>query len=223
MVVMAAAAEPHIVFALPPEVRLQVLEYMQSGYETLNKVETAKVALYADQDSPEVVRSITNEMEEALMAAHVGMLQQRAEGSWLRGGPQPTGDPASGAQSASQSNANEVMRFLEERNTTRLFWLDCLAPDQKGAEEAFLQSGQQLASVASQAMKASKAAWRLRKWDLYERPREAPQLKDRHPALLEAAEEVCTLAQRLRSGSLSSVSRFAQELTALAAGIAARA
>eukprot|EP00971_Amphidinium_carterae_P106834 2116287-Amphidinium_carterae.1 len=99
-----------------------------------------------------------------------------------------------------------------------MFWLRCLAPesDEEAAEQKFLQSAQPLATIASDSQKASKAAWRLRKWDLYERPADAPKLKDKHPDLLEAAEEVCSLAQKMRSGSLGSVSHLAQQLAALA-------
>lgn len=66
------------------------------------------------------------------------------------------------------------------------------------------------------AKEASRLAWRLRKWDLYERPREAARLQERHPELLAAAEEACEVAASLRHGAMASISGAALAIAAAA-------
>merc|ERR1719506_1497 len=99
------------------------------------------------------------------------------------------------------------------------FWAQALEPDPVSPVESLIRCAPNIMAVQQHADAARRAAWKVRKYDLYERG-DAARLSETAPALLAAAEACCEAASAIRRASTVSLTGVVDAITAAALAVA---
>eukprot|EP00747_Dinoflagellata_sp_TGD_P039806 gnl/TRDRNA2_/TRDRNA2_140480_c1_seq2.p1 gnl/TRDRNA2_/TRDRNA2_140480_c1~~gnl/TRDRNA2_/TRDRNA2_140480_c1_seq2.p1 ORF type:complete len:241 (-),score=30.48 gnl/TRDRNA2_/TRDRNA2_140480_c1_seq2:95-739(-) len=90
-----------------------------------------------------------------------------------------------------------------------------IAGEPRGPVQDLMNFGPKVMEIGRSANRAGDAAWKIRKWDVYERQLGAAQLNHTHPELVRAAEATCDAALALVVDSAASVRRIIADVEQL--------